>query len=185
MPIVVGFGGNLHFGDMSPDLTIKSAIGRLSSSGVVVTGVSRLYQTAALPYKDQPDFVNAAAMINTDLEPDSLLELLHDIEAQFGRKRTDRWQARTLDIDILVYDDIILPNLDQWWGIVRGADPAAFITSPMIPHPRLHVRAFALKPLLDVLPDYIHPILKQSGMDLLAGLCDQDIALFKKTSMNL
>jgi 2-amino-4-hydroxy-6-hydroxymethyldihydropteridine diphosphokinase len=89
----------------------------------------------------QPDYINGCALLRTSLMPNSLLGVLLATEAHFGRERRDRWGARTLDLDILLYEDFILdtPNLT-------------------IPHPRMCDRAFVLLPLAEIVPDWIHPI---------------------------
>lgn len=89
----------------------------------------------------QPDYINGCALLQTSLMPNSLLAVLLATEAHFGRERRERWGARTLDLDILLYEDVILdtPNLT-------------------IPHPRMCDRAFVLLPLAEIVPDWIHPI---------------------------
>jgi 2-amino-4-hydroxy-6-hydroxymethyldihydropteridine diphosphokinase len=89
----------------------------------------------------QPDYINGCALLRTGLMPNSLLAVLLATEAHFGRERRERWGARTLDLDILLYEDLILdtPNLT-------------------IPHPRMCDRAFVLLPLAEIVPDWMHPI---------------------------
>jgi 2-amino-4-hydroxy-6-hydroxymethyldihydropteridine diphosphokinase len=131
----IGLGANL--GDAAD--TLKQAVDALSRrEGVLVRAVSRFYRTPAWGREDQPDFINAVALLDTSLAPRPLLELLLAVEAEFGRHRVDgeRWGPRTLDLDLLLYGDAVIdaPGL-------------------RVPHPHLHERAFALVPLLDVLPE--------------------------------
>ncbi|MBA3930035.1 2-amino-4-hydroxy-6-hydroxymethyldihydropteridine diphosphokinase [Pseudoxanthomonas japonensis] len=131
----VGLGANL--GDAADTLREAiEALGRRES--VVMRQVSRLYRTPAWGREDQPDFINAVVLIDTTLSAHALLALLLSVEADFGRHRIDgeRWGPRTLDLDLLLYGDAVIdePGL-------------------RVPHPHLHERAFALVPLLDVLPD--------------------------------
>ncbi|MBL8255030.1 MAG: 2-amino-4-hydroxy-6-hydroxymethyldihydropteridine diphosphokinase [Pseudoxanthomonas mexicana] len=131
----VGLGANL--GDAANTLREAiEALGRRES--VVMRQVSRLYRTPAWGREDQPDFINAVVLIDTTLSAHALLALLLSVEADFGRHRIDgeRWGPRTLDLDLLLYGDAVIdePGL-------------------RVPHPHLHERAFALVPLLDVLPD--------------------------------
>ena len=130
-----GLGANL--GDASG--TLRQAVIALGQrEDVAVRRMSRCYRTPAWGREDQPDFVNAVALLETRLSPRALLDLLLAVEADFGRHRIDgeRWGPRTLDLDLLLYGDAVIdePGL-------------------RVPHPHLHERAFALVPLLEVMPD--------------------------------
>lgn len=133
----VGLGGNV--GDSVAML--RAAVHRLMTvPRSRFLGVSRFYRTLAWGQKDQADFVNAVAVIETALPPLALLDELLGIERDFGRRRaadgSDRWGPRTLDLDILLY-----------------GDAAIELTGLRVPHPHLHERAFALVPLLDLVDD--------------------------------
>lgn len=130
--VLLGLGGNL--GD--PAAAIEAAVGQLRQGGVTVAARSALYRTAPHGVTDQPDFVNAALSGRTSLDPHALLRLCLGIEAGLGRVRRERWGPRSLDIDLLAYDDLVLRAPDL-----------------VLPHPRLTERAFVLVPLLDVAPD--------------------------------
>jgi 2-amino-4-hydroxy-6-hydroxymethyldihydropteridine diphosphokinase len=131
----IGLGANL--GDAAG--TLRQAVIALGQrEDVTVRRMSRCYRTPAWGREDQPDFVNAVALLETRLPPRALLDLLLAVEADFGRHRIDgeRWGPRTLDLDLLLYGDAVIdePGL-------------------RVPHPHLHERAFALVPLLEVMPD--------------------------------
>lgn len=131
----IGLGANL--GDAAD--TLRRALDALGGcEGVEVLRTSRLYRTPAWGREDQPDFINAVALVDTTLAPRALLERLLAVEAAFGRQRAEgeRWGPRTLDLDLLLYGDVVVdePGLH-------------------VPHPHLHERAFALIPLLEVLPN--------------------------------
>ncbi len=96
---------------------------------------SSLYRTAPIDAAGQPDFINAVALVETTLSPRALLAALFDIEAQFDRRRDFRNAPRTLDLDLLLYDDLVLDSADL-----------------QLPHPRMHLRAFVLEPLLEIAP---------------------------------
>jgi 2-amino-4-hydroxy-6-hydroxymethyldihydropteridine diphosphokinase len=130
---VLGLGANI--GDRRRNLA--AALGRLAAHPRIgVEAVSALYETPPWGKTDQPAFLNAAARIETSLSPRALLDAILEIERGLGRERGERWGPRTLDIDILVF------------GTAEMNEPGL-----EIPHPRLHERAFALAPLVDVLPD--------------------------------
>ena len=129
----VALGANL--GD--PAATIRAAFGALANLPESrVTRCSSLYRTAPVGNTEQPEFVNAVAALETTLAPESLLDALFDIEARFGRIRAEKNGPRTLDLDLLLYNNqqLNLPRLT-------------------LPHPRLHLRAFVLYPLAELAPD--------------------------------
>jgi 2-amino-4-hydroxy-6-hydroxymethyldihydropteridine diphosphokinase len=153
----IGLGSNL--GDSRSILT--GAIDRLrSSTQIEVIAISSWYRTAPVG-PPQPDYLNGCATLQTSLAPLDLLNVLHSIEAEFGRVRQEVWGARTLDLDLLLYDNLIidLPTLQ-------------------VPHPRMTERAFVLVPLSEIAPNTIEPTsgqsigtlckqLEQSGVNLL------------------
>jgi len=133
----VALGANLG----NPRATVLAAFAALANLPESrVARCSSLYRTAPVGILSQPDFVNAVALLETTLAPETLLDALLDIEARFGRVRRERNGPRTLDLDLLLYDDIELdlPRLT-------------------LPHPRLHLRAFVLLPLAEVAPDLAIP----------------------------
>lgn len=125
---------------------------------------SPIYETPPWGYFDQPAFLNMVVRAHTRLPPLPLLAYLKHLETRLGRIPTFRYGPRQIDIDILFYDDLILncPEL-------------------VIPHPRLHERAFVLVPLADLAPDLLHPLLHQTIDQLLAEVDRSDITLFAST----
>ncbi len=119
-----------------------------------VDSVSKYYKTEPVDYLDQDWFVNLAVKIKTCLEPYNLLKELNYIEKLLGsRKKEVRFGPRILDLDIIFYDDIIINTKEL-----------------KIPHPRMHERRFVLKPLCDIEPDFIHPVIKMRLENILFGL---------------
>lgn len=141
--------------------------------------VSRLYRTPAFPPGAGPDFINAAVAIETHLPPDGILARLHDIEARLGRRRNRRWEARTMDLDLLACGDLVLPDTAtqaRWMALSPGAQARVAPDRLILPHPRLHERAFVLLPLADIAPDWRHPVLGRSVGEMLAALPEAALA---------
>ena len=133
----VALGANI--GDPAATvLAAFAALGGLPQSRVLRS--SSLYRTVPLGLKNQPDFINAAAALETALGAETLLDCLLDLESRFGRHRRGRNGPRTLDLDLLLHNDseVDLPRLT-------------------LPHPRLHLRAFVLHPLAEIAPDLTIP----------------------------
>src|SRR5271157_5263317 len=148
--IYLALGTNL--GDRIANL--RAAIEALSPE-INVIAESKVYETPPWGYENQPAFLNMAVKGETALEPESLLKRLKQLEVQLGREQSFHWGPRLIDIDILFYDNLILKS-----------------ESLIIPHPRLHERAFVLVPLAEIAPDFIHPVLKKTIKELLASSVD-------------
>jgi 2-amino-4-hydroxy-6-hydroxymethyldihydropteridine diphosphokinase len=153
--ILLGLGANLPSATHGqPEATLAAALVALAAEGVTVERLSPWYRSAPVPARDgQPWYVNGVAAVATRLAPAELLALLHRVERRFGRVRRERNEPRVLDLDLLDYD-----------GLVQESGPA------VLPHPRLHERAFVLLPLQDVAPGWRHPILGRNAAELMATL---------------
>jgi 2-amino-4-hydroxy-6-hydroxymethyldihydropteridine diphosphokinase len=150
----VALGSNLD----DPHSRVRRGFAALDAlPGTRLLARSSLYASAPVGYVDQPDFVNAVAKISTSLTPQALLQALLNIEHQNGRERTFQNAPRTLDLDVLLYDDLIFHE----HGLT-------------IPHPQMHRRAFVLQPLLEIQADCIIPAV---GSAAIAALACQDQAL--------
>lgn len=133
----LGLGSNLE--DRLDNL--KGAVGALEESGLVtVVAVSGVYRTEPVGPPGQQEYLNAAVAVDTDLSPGDLLGLAHSIESAHGRERAERWGPRTLDIDILLYEDEELEEAEL-----------------VIPHPCISERRFVLEPLVEIAPDAVLP----------------------------
>lgn len=153
--ILVAFGANLPSGKGATPLeTCEWSLRRLANQpGLWLRARSRWFVSAPVPPSGQPEYVNGVARLWGAGEPAALLAILHMIEAEAGRERGLPNAARTLDLDLLAVDDIVV---DQGPGLI-------------LPHPRLHQRGFVLAPLADVAPDWVHPVLHRSVAEMLAG----------------
>jgi 2-amino-4-hydroxy-6-hydroxymethyldihydropteridine diphosphokinase len=156
--ILVGIGSNLASAQScTPRATVAAALAALPAVGVGVAAQSSWYLSAPVPPSPQPWFVNGVAALRTALEPVELLARLLAVEGRFGRVRGERNAARILDLDLLDYDGRIIDS-----------------DSLILPHPRLHLRAFVLVPLAELAPDWRHPRLQRSADELLAALPNAD-----------
>jgi len=151
MTVYLGLGSNL--GDRFAN--IQEAVNRLGrSTGCTVTEVSAVYETAPVGGPDQPDYLNAAIALETSLEADRLLDICIETEQKMGRVRGERWSARIIDIDILLFGGSRIKT-----------------DSLTVPHPRMLERGFVLVPLADIAPDTVHPLKKLPVIELVRE-CD-------------
>ncbi len=158
--ILVAIGANLtSTTGQRPLATCMWATGQLANlPGLELCSVSRWFATQPVPVSDQPSFINGVAWLTGTIQPSHLLEALHGIEAAAGRQRGAPNAARTLDLDLLAMDGLVMPG-----------------PTLNLPHPRLQDRAFVLAPLHDVRPDWRHPVSGVNITALLAAVADQDI----------
>lgn len=143
--VYIALGANLsseRYG--SPRDTLEAAVAALAGAAVPVLRRSSWWRSAPQPAADQPDFVNGVVEVAPVLDPVAMLGLLHRIEANFGRVRRQRWEARVLDLDLVDYQG-------------RVEAPPAGAAGPVLPHPRLGERLFVLLPLQEIAPGWRHP----------------------------
>jgi 2-amino-4-hydroxy-6-hydroxymethyldihydropteridine diphosphokinase len=155
-PILIALGANLPTERHGPPrAALDSALAELERWGVRILRRSRWYESAPVPLSDQPWFVNGVAEVATALGPEALLQLLHEVEAAFGRVRREVNAPRTLDLDLIAYGDLVRQ---------AGGPP------PVLPHPRMESRAFVLLPLAEIRPGWRHPVLGRTAAELATDL---------------
>ena len=148
MTAYLSLGSNL--GDRVANL--RACITRLVSAGRV-TNVSSLYETEPMELREQPWFVNCVVELETQLGPQELLAAIQKVEAELGRTREIPKGPRTIDIDILLIDSVVIEEPDL-----------------QVPHPTMHKRRFVLEPLAEIAPELWHPVLKKAARELLQDL---------------
>ena len=149
--VLLAFGSNEAGAWGVPEVAITRAFAELRRHGVRLDRVSKIIATAPLGPQPQPPYANAVAAGRTMRDPEALLVLLKNLEAAAGRRPGPRWGPRPLDIDILDYAGLV-----QGWDVVHDPEHPAHL---VLPHPELHRRSFVLEPMLEVAPDWRHPVL--------------------------
>lgn len=146
--VFVALGANLSVGGRSCVEALDGALAELERRGVAVLARSRPWRSSAWPDPRQPPFVNALARVGTTLGPAALLALLHEVERDFGRRRTVANAPRSLDLDLIAY------------GRLVQAGP------PALPHPRAAERRFVMGPLAEIAPGWREPVTARTAQDL-------------------
>ncbi|MCX6219311.1 2-amino-4-hydroxy-6-hydroxymethyldihydropteridine diphosphokinase [Spirosoma sp.] len=136
--------------------TLNRAVDLISERVGPVLHGSSFYETAPWGVTDQPAYVNQVLAVETTFLPEEVLIQTQGIEQELGRVRLEKWGARVIDIDILFYDQLMLRT-----------------DALTIPHPLLHQRRFTLVPLAEIAPDFVHPILQKTTLELLADCEDE------------
>ena len=156
--ILIAFGANLTGPKGSPIDTIKAAVRFLNAEKIYLQNVSSLYLTPPFGPGRQPPYVNGVGTVKTALAPAVLLDALHRIEFRCGRRRSIKWGARRLDLDLLAYNRMVTGGKDH--GGRRDGLPL------LLPHPEMTHRAFVMGPLAELAPQWIHPSSGSSALQL-------------------
>jgi len=156
----IALGGNL--GDIrSTFANARRDLAALPEARLIKS--SSIYQNKAVG-PPQPDYLNAALLLKSDSGPLELLRRMRKIEIRYGRVRTEHWGARTLDLDLIAFDAVLM-------------DSGQLI----LPHPCMHERIFVLQPMCEIWPDWQHPRLRKSAQTMLSNLIASDETLLTKT----
>ena len=187
---LIALGGNMPSEAGNAAATLRAALAALADAGAHIVDVSPFYETPCFPAGAGPDYVNAAARIAVGGGPVGVLALLHRVEAQFGRKRVRRWGERTLDLDLLAGEYLagqdaaeVVPDratYNAWRNLPPAEQMARAPDRLILPHPRLHERAFVLVPLADIAPDWRHPVLDVDVRGMLAALPAGDVQAVRR-----
>ena len=162
--IILGLGSNIN----NPLIQLQNAVDYLKQHFFILK-VSSIYISQSLLKDEQPDYYNIILLCSSDKTPLEILQITKDIENQMGRIKIKEWGERVIDIDIIDYDNNIYDydNLN-------------------IPHKQMIYRSFVLKPLMEIMPDYIHPQTKQTVMEMYDSLDDDfNIKILEGTSINI
>ena len=160
---ILAFGSNLPFKNNSPQDNIEKAYEVLSKNGIKILNKSSIYRSEAYPNKNDPEFCNSVVSVDTDLEPNVLLKIILKIEESFDRKRYVKNSPRTLDIDIICFDDIVLNEKNL-----------------IIPHPEIQNRLFVLLPIQEINKNWLHPVLTKSVTNIIKEFDQKALNTVKK-----
>lgn len=178
---IVALGANLPLSAQKLWATLGSTLGILHKhSDISICSVSRFWRTPAFPAGSGPDYANAVALVSCKVSATELLQILHRVEAGYGRDRTNgRWSARVLDLDLVAFDHLILPDvshLERWINLPLDQQRIRAPDQLILPHPRLQDRAFVLAPMAEIVPNWRHPLTGRTVAQMLADLPSNALA---------
>jgi 2-amino-4-hydroxy-6-hydroxymethyldihydropteridine diphosphokinase len=176
---IVAIGSNQRLINSSSSDVLSTALSRIAVSVGPITSLSRFFRTPAFPKGSGPDFVNAALVVRAQGSANEILEKLHAIEHELGRVRETRWGQRTIDIDLIAVDQNILPDSETFkkWQLLPFSQQTKIAPDQLVlPHPRMQDRAFVLAPMMDLCPDWVHPVIQKSVSQMYDVLNGQDKA---------
>jgi 2-amino-4-hydroxy-6-hydroxymethyldihydropteridine diphosphokinase len=180
--VLVAMGGNLESEIGPPRVILGYALASLRIMTNSLVRKSKYFVTPCFPIGYGPDYVNAAVSFQFQGESHELLAILHRIEANFGRRRTRRWGGRVLDLDLLAFGDKIAPTVkvfEAWRDKPLTEQVSQTPQELILPHPRMQDRAFVLGPLMDVAPDWRHPVSGHTVRQMYNRLPAEDRAALK------
>ena len=168
----IALGSNLETKNMTRLEIINKALEYFSMFNISLGRVSSFWESKSYPNKNQPNFINVVSEVQSELNPFQTLYSLKKIEIILGRKINSRWGNRVLDLDILAAGSLILPNLhifNKWLKMPLKQQMQNQPNQLILPHPRIQDRLFVLKPLSEIDPDWLHPVLNKKPFELIDG----------------
>ena len=184
LPVVaVGSNEETAFGGARE--IVSRAPAALEAAGLKPRATSELFETPCFPAGYGPDFVNSVVLLESDLPPERILAVLHRVEAEFGRKRRQRWGPRTLDLDLIALGGVILPDateLRRWMELPPEAQTREVPDRLILPHPRLQERAFVLIPMAQLVPEWRHPLTGMRVREMIEALPEAEKAAIRPIS---
>lgn len=179
----IALGANLPSATGAPLDTLSKALKFLERESAYPTALSAWYETPAFPIGSGPDYINGVVKVKTELTALELLAVIGGIEEKLGRVRENRWDARVCDLDILAFNDAVMPSkkVQSYWRKLpldkqRDLTPEELI----LPHPRLQDRAFVLVPFADLDPNWQHPVTGLNVLQMIAALNPEDLCEIRK-----
>lgn len=176
---LIALGANLPSAAGLPAQTLAAALERMPEQGLMLAAVSRFYRSPAFPAGSGPDYVNACAVVSAEAAPTEVLARLHAIEEELGRVRSERWQARRIDLDLIAAGQTVLPDAESqaaWRALPLERQMRETPSELILPHPRLQDRGFVLIPLAEIAPAWRHPATGQSVAEMAAALPEAEKA---------
>jgi len=158
--IIIALGSNISGPWGNPAETLDRAVAEISDNAIEVVARSTWIETKPYGVTDQPGFVNGAVQIETRLAPVELLKTLQKIEVLAGRERREKWGPRTLDLDIIAYNEVVMEATDKDLNLT-------------LPHSDLHNRSFVLLPIRELNPSWQHPLSGRTVTQMLDDLAEK------------
>ena len=166
----IALGSNLETENMTRLEMLNKALEYFPMFSISLIKVSSFWESKSYPNKNQPNFINAVSEVQSILNPHQTLCSLKKIEIILGRKINSRWGNRVIDLDILAAGSLILPNLrifNKWLKMPLQHQMQNQPNQLILPHPRIQDRLFVLKPLSEIDPNWIHPVLNKKPYELI------------------
>lgn len=187
---LIAIGANLPSAVADAGETLRTALHIVhENKGISISRLSKFWNTPAFPKGSGPNYLNGAFSIHTTLNPQQLIDYIKKIEENLGREsNTGRWSARVLDMDIIAFNDVILPDkltLRKWVNLPLEQQKVMTPETLILPHPRMQDRGFVLAPLAEIAPDWIHPDTGKSVREMLDALPPESLEEMTPCSLQL
>ena len=170
---IIALGSNVPLENSTPYEMVLHGMRVVSESIGEVSSGYEVYRSPSFPAGSGPDYANTVIRVCTDLQPNELLERLHQIESDLGRTRSKRWESRVIDLDLLAVEQQFFPDeatVKRWITLPLSEQMQQAPERLILPHPRIQDRAFVLVPMADVAPDWVHPVLNKTTREMLDHL---------------